>query len=203
MTERENIIESILNKRRKVDQEKNSIEEAKKLLPVFRESLLSLNRSHFPEKPDYIPMGEMENFISLLKDDEEITKFKLDNLKTKLICEMLIEDQRISTTISCSAYPRLVKAMEWATYKIDVSDLDYVLIVKQNEAILQSKEIESGMPKNIRNVVIGQRYPTWPAWEKPATREDIIKFQEFIDILAKSDANFTTEIRVREIEDYS
>jgi len=190
----DSITSGIVERGKEQKRTQQSIEEAKSLSPSFKENILNLFKPHFKRHP-----GDLsEKQLKRMKFGTRINKtYGIIEQRVELSCKMLVEEQTVEATIFCSQYPVYKTPMKYAEYKIDVSDLDHVLVVYEDKVTLVSKERESSMPKDFHHVVIGKKYDSWPAWTRPATTDDIQKFQNFLDSLRKNKTVYTPHIYPR------
>jgi hypothetical protein len=171
------------------------------MLPDFKAQLGNLIAAKVP------PPVTQEVTVFNLFGGGEVDEYAFDSyerrkLRTKLTAIIPLEDgATASVTIFASSYPDAndPNSAKKIDYRVDVEELDEVLVIKGSEAVLQSKRWEH--EPFTEDTPIGVTLPSWPAWEHPARAEDIQRYQELLDAL--NQPGITFEGSTPPIPDYS
>lgn len=156
------------------EEEKKSVEEAKKLLPEFSGKLGAVIKPHFP------PTSKRD------------INWRVDIRPEYILgCTIHHDGTEIPVTLKSNIDPNGTIDNRMPIYILDLPDLDYVLEISKHEATVRSKQIQSSAPVDWENAVIGHKYPSWPAWERPANLDDITAYQDLLEVMLQSETDYT------------
>ena len=184
------LLDQVIEKRRVEEERRSSEARAVEMLPDFKTQLGGLISEKVPP-PETISREAGYFDIHDLDAMDHISSRRRERLSTKLTAAIPLEDgATTSVIISASNYPNIddPDSVMGLSYRIDVEELDRILIIAGQTAVLQSKRWES--EPFTSHTPIGPPQPTWPAWEHQAGVEDIEQYQELLESLNQEGVTF-------------
>ncbi|GEM_PF-4683023 len=177
------LIEQVAEKHAAEARRKAGEELVRIILPDFKMVVGSLIKDKVPAPKIIRKVVTNNNFFETI--DEK--KIKYDTILT---ASVPIGAEKTTVTISSSGYPKQEESDSAIklSYEINVDELDSILIVKGEEATVQSKKWE--MEPFTRHTPIGVKLPSWPSWSRKATVEDIEDYKALLDGLNQKGITF-------------
>lgn len=163
-------------RRQKAQQEASGKEAASKMQP-FADRIHSLLLEHIPE-PKTVETNHFPRISAFGFDGDDENKYT-----TTLSITIPSEQGNINVNIGATKHP----SKGPGKYIIDVQDVDFLFYAESDEGVLHSKERNSSMPSDMMNVVIGQKYPTWPKWTRHINMEELNAYNELLDQVANKE----------------
>lgn len=177
------LISEVMSKRAKqlADIEKQKhIEETRKKLPEFTERIRSIMSPHFSKDTPREPMIGVETHYTLecyVHVDEESESVQIN----------LVTNKNPNRTSNLFGGP---------TYTMNVVELEEQLQVKNGQGVVVSKEMVSDMPNDIENVILGQQYNNWPAWQEDLDQDKLATYTEVLKMIERPDTFFAPSSRI-------
>lgn len=199
--EKKSITEEVSDKRREEAEFQTSLAAAEQAVPALKRKAAALIAKHVSPPP--VRKVTIVEMLQIATRDS--IRGDTDRFDTKLIAVVSKDQAAIEVRVASTRYPREGNEVdsENVDYRIVVEGLDHYFFTEDGFPYVESTETKSTAPEDIFEVVIGKSYPSVPIWERPATLEELQRFDTLLDELEGEGVTFSGSSAVElEITDF-